>query len=42
MAMSRRWRSLPGASADSARTQDIETWFALLDLDDHVTFGGKA
>jgi hypothetical protein len=22
--------------------EDVKTWFDLLDLDDHVTFGGKA
>jgi len=22
--------------------EDVKTWFALLDLDDHITFGGKA
>jgi hypothetical protein len=26
----------------SALREDIATWFDLLDLDDHVTFGGKA
>jgi hypothetical protein len=22
--------------------EDVKTWFDLLDLDDHITFGGKA
>jgi hypothetical protein len=22
--------------------EDVKTWFDLLDLDDHVTFGGKS
>jgi hypothetical protein len=31
------------AVAKFSRTrEDIKTWFDLLDLDDHVTFGGKA
>ena len=29
------------AKLDSER-EDIKTWFDLLDLDDHLTFGGKA
>tara|TARA_Y100001934_G_scaffold279951_1_gene385237 strand:+ start:8810 stop:9175 length:366 start_codon:yes stop_codon:yes gene_type:complete len=30
-------------SADGAdEREDIQTWFDVLDLDDHVTFGGKA
>jgi len=30
-------------SADgAAEREDIQTWFDVLDLDDHVTFGGKA
>jgi hypothetical protein len=28
--------------AANAEREDIGTWFDLLDLDDHVTFGGKA
>lgn len=28
--------------AASEQSEDIATWFDLLDLDDHVTFGGKA
>ena len=26
----------------SVQREDVATWFDLLDLDDHVTFGGKA
>jgi len=25
----------------SATREDVKTWFDYLDLDDHVTFGGK-
>lgn len=27
--------------AGAAKREDVSTWFELLDLDDHVTFGGK-
>ena len=30
------------AAAGAAEREDIGTWFDILDLDDHVTFGGKA
>lgn len=30
------------AKAGGAAREDIGTWFDYLDLDDHVTFGGKA
>ena len=30
------------AGAQGAAREDIGTWFEMLDLDDHVTFGGKA
>ena len=28
--------------SDVETREDVKTWFDLLDLDDHVTFGGKA
>lgn len=30
------------ANAQGAEREDIATWFDYIDLDDHVTFGGKA
>ena len=30
------------AKAGGAEREDIGTWFDYLDMDDHVTFGGKA
>jgi hypothetical protein len=29
-------------SKDAPKREDIVTWFDLLDLDDYVSFGGKA
>jgi hypothetical protein len=41
-AMSRRWRFSPSVWASfNKNREDVKTWFDLLDLDDHVTFGGK-
>ena len=30
------------AAAGGAEREDVVTWFDYIDLDDHVTFGGKA
>ncbi len=38
----REFFSAQVASVNGAEREDIATWFDYLDLDDHVTFGGKA
>ncbi len=40
--MPRRWRIFAEMVGKFTKArEDIATWFDLLDLDDHCTFGGK-
>ena len=39
---SREFINEQAAAAGAAEREDIATWFDFLDVDDHVTFGGKA
>jgi hypothetical protein len=39
---SREFINEHAAAAGAAEREDIATWFDFLDVDDHVTFGGKA
>ena len=39
---SREFMSQLMTGANAAGREDVETWFDALDVDDHVTYGGKA